>query len=70
MLTTLIYELYMGYLNGDRINLQRNTNVNGGKMQILKPSFHEQPLTERRDQQQIPLGSHEIHIQVLKSTVL
>lgn len=54
MLKTLIYGLYMGYLNGDRTNLHRNTNVNGGKMQILKPLFHEQPLTQRRDQQQFP----------------
>ena len=62
MLTTLVCGLYMGYLNGDTTNLQRNTNMNGGQLQILKPLSHEQPLTQRKDQQEIPLGSDEIHI--------
>lgn len=41
MLTTSVYRLYMGYLNGDRSDLPRNTNVNGGKFQILKPLSHD-----------------------------
>ena len=67
-----VYRFQMDYLTRDRNYLGRNANMNCGKVTEAE-NFISCPVTNthrKETKKQIPLGSDDIYIQILQTTVL